>query len=69
MLAHGAVDARQVGELLGRRLGDDAFGAGRAAQAQLDLAALEARREHRPEGGSRPRNSSGRRIAMSRSAR
>ncbi len=32
-------------ELLGRRLGHAAFGAARAADAQLDLAALEARRE------------------------
>ena len=30
VIANGAVDARQVGELLRRRLGDDAFGAARA---------------------------------------
>src|SRR5664279_441947 len=49
VLAHAGVDAREVGQLLGRRVRHDPFGERRAGDSKLDLAALEARGEHRPQ--------------------
>jgi hypothetical protein len=67
VVAHGAIDACQVGELLGRRLRNDPFGAGpRLLTRSSILPRLKRAVSIALRVGSRPRNSSGRRIAMSR---